>query len=88
MHLYFLAALCANKTLNVRMVMIIRTNGRVCGARYTDERPYIVPILYGRRVLKCCFMFRVLHCMIVVHMLTVIFILNRRKQHVYVQQRE
>jgi len=48
--------------------MIIRTNGRVfpgwdrhsgrwrCngvfGVRYTDERPYIVPILYGRRVLK------------------------------------
>jgi len=35
--------------------MIIRTDGRVCGVRYTDERPYIVPILYGRRVLKMLF---------------------------------
>jgi len=35
--------------------MIIRTNGRVCGVRYTDERLYTVPILYGLRVLKVLF---------------------------------
>jgi len=48
------------------MAMIIRTNGRVCSVRYTDERPYIVTILYGRKVLKN-FMFRILPCMIIVH---------------------